>query len=674
MPVSNRLRAAAELEIRRRQREALQAVVDAPLIPADMPFRAWCEEMGRAGLMIDGHPFRLDNRRALWEIYDQIPTNAAEAFGRTVILQKSAQMGATVLAMLANLYLAIKFAPCKTLYYLPDRGMAGDLSTTRFMPVVRSIPAVHQLITGGGKDEGNTLTRLMPGIGTVFRFLWTSAQPGGVTESFPGDCLFLDEVQGMTLEQIDRVHERLSASAIRWRFLLSTPLFPDLDVNAWYLRGDQRKYHSDCACPDGVVLTDLFFDAFLNNRPDDYPVRFDEVAGDYRYFCPRCSSWVDDPQVGRWVPHNPGAAFRSYHISQILSPTITARELLEAARAVDTADRRQNFACRKLGQPFADASQLLATMEILQRCAEAGQRLGVRWKTSGAGCFMGCDQMGGFIVATVAERLPDGRLAVVHVECIYALDPWARLDELMAAYGVVVCVLEQLPNIDSARGFAHRHEGAVWLITSYGDMEEFCQWGDVTVTKSDRKTASEYRDRWTLRADRYRVLDWAAARFRDGFIVFPDPLALQADYKDDRGQAKRGPVLKDVFWHHYTKTGLVLKSDETVAEVKTAKREIIKLGIDPHASFSLLCLCVAWFRAFGTASFILPGVTVASKTEAVRKAVEERMPGLPPAVVEMFNAPEGACGSCSAFDAGLCQERGCHVGPSDPGCELYVGR
>ena len=63
--------------------------------------------MGRAGLMVDGHPFRLDNRRALWEIYDQIPSSPKEAFGRTLVLQKSAQMGATVLAMLANLYVGL---------------------------------------------------------------------------------------------------------------------------------------------------------------------------------------------------------------------------------------------------------------------------------------------------------------------------------------------------------------------------------------------------------------------------------------------------------------------------------------------------------------------------------------------------------------------------------------
>ena len=642
----------------------------AELIPGTS-FREWCEAMGRAGLMVDGHPFRLDNRRALWEIYDQIPSSPKEAFGRTLVLQKSAQMGATVLAMLANLYVGIKFAPCKTLYYLPDRGMAGDLSATRFLPVVRSIPLAHRLLTQGGKDEGNTLTRLMPSIGSVFRFLWTSAQPGGVTESFPGDGLFLDEVQGMTLEQIDRVYERLSASRVRWRFLLSTPLFPDLDVNAFYLMGDQRKYHSECACPDGVVLTDHFFDAFFNHI-ETYPVI--EGGGEVAYCCPVCKTRIDDPQVGRWIPHNPGAPFRSYHLSQILSPTITARELLAAARAADTADRRQNFSCRKLGQPFADASQLLATLDVLRRCAEEGRRLGVVWKSFGSGCFMGCDQMGGFIVVTLAERLSDGRMAIVHVELIQALDPWARLDALMAGYGVVVCVLEQLPNIDSARGFAHRHPGRVWLVTSYGDLEEFCAWGDVTVSKSDRKTGEDYRDRWTLRADRYRVLYWAAARPREQFIVFPDPSGRVAEYRNDRGEVKNGPVLSDVFWTHYTKTGLVLRADEQADEVKTAKREVLKLGLDPHASFSLLCLCLAWFRAYGASYFILPGVNMASKTEEVRKNIEDKMPGLPPAVVELIQAPEGTCGGCSAFVSGLCVERSCRVGAADPGCDLWVRR
>ena len=129
-----------------------------------------------------------------------------------------------------------------------------------------------------------------------------------------------------------------------------------------------------------------------------------------------------------------------------------------------------------------------------------------------------------------------------------------------------------------------------------------------------------------------------------------------------------------MFWLHYTKTGLVLRADEEAAEVKAAKREVLKLGLDPHASFSLLCLCLAWFRAYGTASFLLPGVIVASKTEEVRKRVEERMPGLPPAVMELIRAPEGTCGGCSAFVSGLCVERSCQVGAADPGCDLWVRR
>jgi hypothetical protein len=648
-----------------------------------LPFREWCEALGRSGLTIDGHPFRLDNRRALWAIYDCIPSDVESAFGRTVVLQKSAQMGATVLAMLAALYLAVRFPPCKILYYLPDRGMAGDLSATRFMPILRTIPRLHELVTGGGKDEGNTLTRIMPGIGSIFRFLWTSAQPGGVTESYPGDALFLDEVQGMSLEEVDRVYERLSASRMRWRFLLSTPLFPDLDVNAFYLLGNQNKFHSACGCGAGVVLTDLFFEAFFTGK-SDYPVRVSD--GEHRYYCPHCDRDVLDPQVGDWLPHNPHGIWDSFHISQILSPTISPRELLLAARNADTADRRQNFSCRKLGQPFVDASQLLATLPVLRACAEDGDRAGVVWKLSGKGLYMGLDQMGSYIVATVAMRMPDGRMAVVHVEAIQALDPWARCDELMDVFGVVVCVVEQLPNIDSARGFAHRHPGRVWLITSYGDLEEFCAWGDVTVTKSDRKLDADFRDRYTLRADRYRVLDWAAARFRERFILFPSPDSLVAEWRDDKGAKKRGPILSDMFWDHYTRTGLVLSSKEDAAkggkgetghQVSTAKREVLKLGLDPHASFSLLCVCLAWFRAHGTTSFVLPGVRMPSDARAI---VEKNMPGLPAQVLDAIDSRTGlgTCGGCEAYQEvvpglGTCRERGFQITPKDPACELFVG-
>ena len=104
----------------------------------------------------------------------------------------------------------------------------------------------------------------------------------------------------------------------------------------------------------------------------------------------------------------PGVQDQELPLSQVLSPTVTPREMLEAWGRADTADRRQNFFCRKLGTPFADPSQVPVSLEVLRRCAEEGQRLGVTWKRRANGTVAGVDQMGGFAVCTVAERLADG--------------------------------------------------------------------------------------------------------------------------------------------------------------------------------------------------------------------------------------------------------------------------
>ena len=58
--------------------------------------------------------------------------------------------------------------------------------------------------------------------------------------------------------------------------------------------------------------------------------------------------------------------------------------------------------------------------------------------------------MGAYNVVIIKARMTDGRQAVIHVEEISDADPFARCDELMADYGVSVCVVEQLPNYNDA--------------------------------------------------------------------------------------------------------------------------------------------------------------------------------------------------------------------------------
>lgn len=641
-------------------------------------FLNWCLRLQAEGLKVDGHPFRLDNRQSLHEIYDQIPTTIEQAYKRTLVLQKGAQMGLTVFEQLADIYMAVKFAPCKVLMYLPDRGMAGYKSSERFMPIVRTIPDVHSLFgSAGKKSDGNTLTRVMPSLGSNFLFLWTSGKAGGTTESFPGDVLSLDETQGMTLEQIDRVRERLSASRIRFVLMLSTPLLPELDINQWFLMGDQRKFHSDCGCEEGVILTDMFLEAALQ-KTDKIPVvfnagQFPDAPNDFVYYCPNCGQYIEDPQKGHWVPHNPGSEIISYHMSQILSPTVTPKELRDAYYRADTADRRQNFFCRKLGSPYSDPSQVPVNLPMLMRCVDEGLRRGVVWKKHAENTFAGVDQMGSFCCLFIAERLPDGRMAIIHAEAIYHLDPWSILDQRMRDYGIRIMVLEQLPNIDSARQFAKRHEGKVFLITSYGNLaDDMVVWGDAPETNKDQKTDDEFRVQYTIRADQFKVMSWAFARIAEQFIVFPDPDKLISEIRE-HGEAKQGAVLKEMCFYHFTKTGLVIETDD---EQRKTTRKVVKIGIDPHFSFALMALSMAWFRAFGTTSFILPD---APTTETRKVQGLDKDNKLPTAVVNLFDVIDETydyCGDCVAFDRDKkrCNELEAGVQPRDEACSAFIRR
>ena len=59
---------------------------------------------------------------------------------------KCTQVGFTVFEMLATIYLGLKFGPTTVGFFLPDQETASRISTNRFMPIVRTMPAVHKLM------------------------------------------------------------------------------------------------------------------------------------------------------------------------------------------------------------------------------------------------------------------------------------------------------------------------------------------------------------------------------------------------------------------------------------------------------------------------------------------------------------------------------------------------
>lgn len=646
------------------------------LIPDGMTFRQWCEKLAADGLKVDGRKFRLDNRPAMAWIYDQIPSTRDEAYRLTLVLQKCAQVGFTVLEMLASIYLGLKFGPGIVGMFLPDMNLAGLKSTERFMPIVRSVPAVHATMTqdapdGSGRKqgEGNVNRRRIGD--ALYVFSWTSGR--STTESVPMDAVTFDEVQEMTLAQMEKTVERLSASELRFVLMGSTANWPDADINHWYKRGSQNRFHTECpTCGMRKPLDDYFPEC----------IRWDAEQNIFRYVCP-AGHWIDDTQRGEWVAEHPEtdppidytipienrpARIRSIHFAQFLSPTISAGEIMDAyASATDM----KNFFNRKLGKPFLDPSLLPVSLAHLADCVAAGKAAGVVWKSRSAGAYMGIDQMGNFNVHVIKERMPDGRQAVIHVEETYSDDPFARSSELMRLYNVQVCVVEINPNYNDAKAFAGRHKGRVFICDSFGQVVEgMVHWGDAPrLDTSDRRSTEEARDRYTLRMDQYKCMQVSFARLtsQPPMCLFPDPQGLTQDVVE-KGTTKHVAVLPRAF-HHFTKTALVAEKDE---ETNKFKRSVRKIGIDPHFSYALMLCDVAWSRAHGTSTFMLPTAPVMGEMQA---KVAAAMPGLPQHVLNAIEDISGdVCGKCEAFDpdASRCKERRLTVRAADPACPVYL--
>lgn len=653
-------------------------------IPDGMTFREWCEDLGRKGLLVDGKPFTLDDRPAMAWIYDQVPSTIDEAYNLVLVLMKCAQVGFTVMEMLACIYLGLKFGPATVGMFLPDMNLAGMKSTERFMPIVRSIPSVHDLMTqdaadGSGRKlgEGNVNRRRIDQ--ALFVFSWTSGR--STTESIPMDVLSFDEVQEMTKEQLEKTHERLSASPVRFSLMGSTANWPDEDIHHWYKKGSQFQFHTRCPECGEIKPLDTYF-------PDC--IAFDHAKRIMRYVC-QAGHWIDDTQQGEWIAEDPSAdppidltlarkdrpkRIRSIHFPQFLSPTISATDIMTAYN--DATDLK-NFYNRKLGKPFLDPSITPVTLEHCAQAAAEGQRVGVVWKARARNTFMGIDQMGKFNVHIIKERLPDGRQAVIHVEETYADDPFMRSSELMDLYGVQCCVVEINPNYNDAHRFAKRHEGKVFLCDGFKTIDgDMVVWGDAPkVDPSDRRTAEDTRSRYTVKADQYKCMQTSLARIVNKHCLFPDPKGLIQEVID-KGVKQMAAVLPRAFLH-FTKTALVAEKDK---ETNKYKRSVKKVGIDPHFSYANQLCDVAWSRSFGTTSFVLPEAgTVKDDRQSI--AEEMGMHGLPSHVVGMLASLPGGdvCGKCTAYpegepgsvpERGQCGERNCIVRAKDPACEMFV--
>jgi hypothetical protein len=620
----------------------------------------------------DREPISLEVWRYLRPIYEAVPANPA---GLDLVIMKSAQGGASTLALLWTLWLMLR-ERCQIAYFLPTASLALNFSRDRFIRLARDNPQIHRLMGDPGSphasrivDEGSASVRRIQQ--SIAYFTHTTGRV--TTEALPLDALIFDEVQEMLLTDVEKAQERLSASALHAILRASTANFAGSDVHYFYERSDQREFYTQCGCPEGTVLADAW-------DPRTGPLCIDRGNGstpgiprDWFYVCPRCRTIIADPQAGEFRARNPSAPRIGFHFPQMLSPRQTPTRIMTKWESrVDT----KNFYNRVLGRPYADPD----TVPVTEKHLDAAQNLDLIWgpvpKRTADRVFMGIDQMGQENYVVVKARVGN-RMRLLHLEIIQDDSPWRRCAELMRIYRVRYAVAESLPNYNEAQRFAKEHDGRVFL-AHYQDIgDEILRWGDrPRDSMAVSRSADDIRTPHTVAVDQYKMMSWSLAKWAHGEVETPDARTLLQEVRTRQG-LQHTMVCRDVFWTHLQRVALVTEPSVGKEDERRFRRAVKKIGIDPHFAFANMLCDVGWARAYGTSFMLFPDERLPAVREEKRRnyTLEQLAEALP----EFFSSDDFrplTCGDCANFDAERrwCTARRFGAQAVQPQCEMFVPR
>jgi hypothetical protein len=547
------------MALRAKHRQAF-GVPQAPSLP--IPETTLAQFVTNRPWQIDRHAFDWAHHQYLWPLYEAFCVDPQANNGIDIVLIKGAQIGASVWAMLGMIFLSVKFPGRKLGYFLPDQSMSYLFSGDRFKPMVQSNPVIGQML--GDQHDGTDNMRLrMIGQSSVF-----FSYMGGTTstESLPLLGIYFDEVRRMSMTDVSLAEQRISHSEYPVNVKLSTAGYPGTDIDYYYSLTDQREWHTDCQCRDGVLLAELW--------PDCLGFAGDEVF----YRCPRCNTVIDNPQAGRYIAHAPSKALVGFRIPQTVSlaPLHTPKALW--TRYTNPKEDRGEFYRSVLGRPYVDPESQLVTEDDLIACENPD----LHWERKGTNCVIGCDTMGGYAWVVVKMLAPNGKHRLVHLECIEDLDPLgARMDALLRDFDVSCAVVDMLPNWNDGMRLALRHRPKVFLAT-YQAHDAMIAWQDRMRPKKQSRNERDVRDsfRYRVTLNRYKVLEWSLQRFRQRDNEMPHRRGLVQTLTDAHGIRRPMFVCEEVYWDHLKR--MVSKKDVRNEETGEFKMTMINLGIDPH--------------------------------------------------------------------------------------------
>jgi hypothetical protein len=192
-----------------------------------------------SGLKVDHNDFSFDDHKYMIPLYMDT--------SKEIILQKAAQMGATIYELTELLHFAMFNEAVKTCLFFPTGDGIIKLSRDRMTPLLASnkqlSEAVEDTDTLGYKKIGKSSALYLQHLGGI-----------ASKDSTPFDMISFDEVRLLKAADIDQARERISHSTHKIVRMVSTAGMPNGDINRQFLRGTQNYWHTRCFPMEQTII------------------------------------------------------------------------------------------------------------------------------------------------------------------------------------------------------------------------------------------------------------------------------------------------------------------------------------------------------------------------------------------------------------------------------------
>lgn len=350
---------------------------------------------------------------------------------------KGAQLGITEWGLLRQLAFLAEHRGTSSINTFPTRTEASRVSKQRIDSICSENDHVFDArnfeddVNKKGRKHYDSVMEKM--INKSFLFLqgtWQAKQ----SISTPADMLSHDEVDHSKGDVLTMFRSRIGNSDYKIIQRYSTPTYPEAGIHKYFLEGDQQHWWYKCEhCGHVFKLCCSYPDV----------IGYDEEDMTYYFRCVKCLKEISRKK-GFYRPDNPTSLKRSYHISKMCAPRVSADDLMKSKESYYF---ERDFINNELGLPFAGEEDQITKADI-DACEDGRFNLNVRDTYTTAGV----DQGGNELFVVILKPVKD-KLIVTYVDHLKGANCWRELSVITQQLGVVRGIIDALPDSFKANEF-----------------------------------------------------------------------------------------------------------------------------------------------------------------------------------------------------------------------------